>query len=167
MIQISLPLFHLLPYPAHFPCCSSANRSTFHTSTLLAFPTSVCVCMCVQRSILFSRKLASASWSPSCFSKVLGAGISNRMKLQDDKVFSCKACEASFRPLPLGIPSIERDWSPVDQHPYELQPKSTVMESRIRDIVIYFLEIELGLGKRQYTFKKTMTFAIFPKPEKR
>ena len=41
------------------------------------------------------------------------------------------------------------------------------MESRIRDIVIYFLEIELGLGKRQYTFKKTMTFAIFPKPEKR
>ena len=28
-----------------------------------------------------SRKLAFASWCPSCFSKVLGAGISNRMKL--------------------------------------------------------------------------------------
>ena len=37
---------------------------------------------CGTWSNMFSRKLASASWSPSCFSKVLGgAGISNRMKL--------------------------------------------------------------------------------------
>jgi hypothetical protein len=29
-----------------------------------------------------SRKLASASWSPSCLARYWGAGISNRMKLQ-------------------------------------------------------------------------------------
>ena len=123
------------------------------------------VCMCVQRSILFSRKLASASWSPSCFSKVLGAGISNRMNFRMI-VFSCKACCEAFVPYPWASQA-SWDWSPVDQHPYELQPKSTVMESPIRDIVIYFLDIELGLGKRQYTLQKTITFAIFPKPEKR
>ena len=48
---------------------------------------------------------------------------------------------------------------------YELQPKFRLMESRIRDIFIFW-KLSLGLENDNTLFEKTITFAYIPKPEK-